>query len=250
MKRKGYKILLGMTATAMTGAALFGGIHAVHAVNILTTLPGQSGTPSTVPPGTFINALYTWALSISGILAFGIIVYGGVKYMISAGNSSGTSDAKEWIKAAILGVLLLAGAYFILNIVNPNLLNLSLPSLNNVTSAPATINTCAWLKCPLGTPTSTGVGNDCECKAPPGVSANGYGAYCGGIINGPCPNASSGAPEGCENINTNPETAPIMQCKVDDCGYPTPTHFGHCQSPAICLNQNPNNNPPYYTCGY
>ncbi|MDR3378606.1 MAG: hypothetical protein P4M10_07970, partial [Verrucomicrobiae bacterium] len=33
----------------------------------------------------------------------------------------------DWIQAAIMGILLLAGAYFILKVINPNLVNLTLP---------------------------------------------------------------------------------------------------------------------------
>jgi hypothetical protein len=77
---------------------------------------------------------YQFALIIGGILAFGVIVYGGVRYMASAGNPSGQSDAKEWVEAALLGLLLLVGAYFVLNVVNPQLLNLTLPTINTSTT--------------------------------------------------------------------------------------------------------------------
>lgn len=86
-----------------------------------------------------MNYFYQYALGVGGILAFGVVVYGGVRYMISAGNPSGQSDAKEWIKAALMGLLLLAGAYFILNVINPKLTNLTLPTLQP----------------PMGTTTST-----------------------------------------------------------------------------------------------
>ena len=76
---------------------------------------------------------------IGGVMAFGVIVYGGVKYTTSAGNPSGQSDAKEWIEAALLGLLLLVGAYFILNVINPQLINLTLPMLTPVNiTAPVT----------------------------------------------------------------------------------------------------------------
>jgi hypothetical protein len=86
---------------------------------------------------------------IGGVLAFGIIVYGGVKYMASAGNPSGQSDAKEWIEAALLGLLLLVGAYFVLHVVNPQLTTLGLPTLTPAntqtqTAAPATTPTPAF----------------------------------------------------------------------------------------------------------
>jgi hypothetical protein len=116
-------------------------VQTTHAVNIATTLPNQSSSVAAgQSPGSFVNAFFTYALSISGIIAFGIIVYGGVRYMVSVGNSSAQSDAKEWIKAALLGILLLAGAYLILYIVNPALVNLSLPGLNSVGAGQAAVN--------------------------------------------------------------------------------------------------------------
>lgn len=103
-------------------------IPVAHAVTISMSIPGNNPNSSTTPPGAFVANLYQFALMIGGVLAFGVIVYGGVKYMTSSGNPSGQGDAKEWIEAALLGLLLLAGAYFILYIVNPQLVNLNLPA--------------------------------------------------------------------------------------------------------------------------
>ena len=118
--------------TAVTGAVALGA-HAflTRAITISTSIPGSYDPAGAgTSPSAFIANFYQYALSIAGILAFGIIVYGGVRYMIAVGNPSGESDAKEWIKAAIMGLLLLAGAYLILNLINPNLVNLTLPALN------------------------------------------------------------------------------------------------------------------------
>jgi hypothetical protein len=98
---------------------------------------------------------YQFALMIGGILAFGVIVYGGVKYAASAGNPSAQGDAKEWIEAALLGLLLLVGAYFVLSVVNPQLLNLNLPSLTPVDLTVVTV--------PSGGGSSGGGG---KCQAP------------------------------------------------------------------------------------
>ena len=84
-------------------------------------------------PGQFVYDFYQYALAIGGILAFGVVVYGGVRLILfPAGNPSGQTDAKDWIQAALIGILLLAGAYFILNVINPSLVNLNLPSLVNL----------------------------------------------------------------------------------------------------------------------
>jgi hypothetical protein len=102
-------------------------------VQISASIPaGNYANTTTSAPGGFVANFYQYALMVGGILAFGVVVYGGVRYMISAGNPSGQSDAKEWIQAAIMGILLLAGAYFILKVINPNLVNLTLPTLTQI----------------------------------------------------------------------------------------------------------------------
>ncbi len=99
-------------------------------ITIATSVPGNYGAAAAAAsPGAFIANFYKFSLAIGGILAFGVIVYGGVKYMASAGNPSGQGDAKEWIEAALLGLLLLVGVNFILDVINPHLLNLNLPTL-------------------------------------------------------------------------------------------------------------------------
>lgn len=129
-----------MTGSLFIIAAFFFPVSAFAQtqITIATSVPGNySGAIAASSPGAFIANFYLFSLLIAGVLAFGIIVYGGVKYMVSAGNPSGQSDAKEWIEAALLGLLLLVGAYFILDVINPQLLNLTLPSLTGVNiSAP------------------------------------------------------------------------------------------------------------------
>ncbi len=102
-------------------------------VQISASIPGKYNTATTGSvPGQFVYDFYQYALIVGGILAFGVVVYGGIRYMTSVGNPSGQSDAKEWLKAAIMGILLLAGAYFILRVINPNLVNLTLPDLQTI----------------------------------------------------------------------------------------------------------------------
>lgn len=83
-------------------------------------------------PGKLINQFYDFLLIISGLLAFAVIVYGGIERILAAGNPSKISDSNEWIKSAIIGLLLLFGAYIILKLINPNLVNLKLPELQGI----------------------------------------------------------------------------------------------------------------------
>ena len=183
----------------MITALLLPFVSVAHAIPISMSLPGTSTNASTTP-GVFIANFYQFALMIGGILAFGIVVYGGVKYMASAGNPSGQSDAKEWIEAALLGLLLLVGAYFILNVVNPQLTNLGLPTLTPV-KIQATASNANQLWSPTNPPVNTSQ-SDCSnycylpntcvqdtsaqtwsCKTPTGAQTN----TSGGV---PCPSGS------------------------------------------------------------
>lgn len=97
------------------------------------------GTPAPAAnPGAIVGQVYQFALLIGGLMAFGAIVYGGIKYTVSAGNPSGKSDGREWIYGALWGLLLLLGSYLILHTINPNLTNLNLPTLTKLQPPPAT----------------------------------------------------------------------------------------------------------------
>jgi hypothetical protein len=158
---------------------------------------------------------------IGGILAFGVVVYGGVKYMTSAGNPSGQGDAKEWIEAALLGLLLLVGAYFILNVINPQLTNLTMPTLQtvNITSTATGCN----ITCPSGySPTTIGGAGtsqpsaSCVCENASGTQG------CGGSVAGTstsCPTSST-----CTETQKNPITYSCVQNSTM-CGG---TNYGTC----------------------
>lgn len=92
-------------------------------ITISPNLPGSLANISS--PGGWVKSFYNYALFLSGLLAFGAIVYGGIRYAWARGNPSGETEAKSWIWSALLGLLLLACAYLILFTVNPNLVNLS-----------------------------------------------------------------------------------------------------------------------------
>lgn len=65
--------------------------------------------------------LYVLIVSISGLAAFIMIVWGGVQWMTSAGNPARTSDAKDKIQKALLGLLLILASFLILQVINPEL---------------------------------------------------------------------------------------------------------------------------------
>ncbi len=70
---------------------------------------------------------YYFIIGIAGLSAFVMLVWGGVQYLTSAGNPTATSDAKDRIKSALLGLLLILTSWLILQVINPDLTTLKLP---------------------------------------------------------------------------------------------------------------------------
>ncbi|MDO8430011.1 MAG: hypothetical protein Q7S73_01425 [bacterium] len=84
--------------------------------------------PTTATPAGYIARLYQFGLMIAGLVAFGSIIFGSVKYILSAGSITNQQDAKDQITQAILGLALLLGAYIVLYTINPDLVNLRNPN--------------------------------------------------------------------------------------------------------------------------
>ncbi|OHA14214.1 MAG: hypothetical protein A3G49_03175 [Candidatus Sungbacteria bacterium RIFCSPLOWO2_12_FULL_41_11] len=69
----------------------------------------------------YLDNLYQYLLGLVGIAALGAMVYGGVLYIVAAGNPSKLGEAKGWISNAIYGLLLAAFSYVLLYTINPDL---------------------------------------------------------------------------------------------------------------------------------
>jgi len=64
---------------------------------------------------------YYFIIGVAGLAAFVMLVMGGVKYLTSAGNPSAIGDAKDQIKSALLGLLIILMSWLILQVINPDL---------------------------------------------------------------------------------------------------------------------------------
>jgi len=78
-----------------------------------------------------LNSLIAWfyyaSIGLSGFIALIMIIYGGVQYLISAGNPTAISEAKDRIKSALLGLLIIFASFMIIQTINPDLTVLKLP---------------------------------------------------------------------------------------------------------------------------
>ncbi len=88
---------------------------------------GLAQTPaSSALPADLVNQFLNFAFLGAGLLAFGMVVYGGIKYTLSAGNIASQADARDQITQALIGLLLLVGSGLILRTINPALINIEL----------------------------------------------------------------------------------------------------------------------------
>jgi hypothetical protein len=88
-----------------------------------------SGRQTFANLGEFIQFVYRYGMIIAAILAVLMIIVSGVQWTVSGGNTSTIGAAKKRITGAITGLILLALAYTILNIINPAMVNLRLPQV-------------------------------------------------------------------------------------------------------------------------
>jgi hypothetical protein len=124
--------VLFCAALLLTGSslALFAPLtlHAAEASfeKINPNIPG-SKNPS--DPVDLVVGTYRFALMGAGLLAFGSILWGSIKYTTAGGNTATQGDARDQITQAFLGLGLLLGGYLILNTINPAIVS---PSLFNL----------------------------------------------------------------------------------------------------------------------
>jgi hypothetical protein len=87
----------------------------------LEKIPGQEPVSDSDLVG-YLDSLYRFGISITGILAVFMIALGAFAYIVtSAGNASKMLDAKEKISNALIGLIIALTAYLFLYVINPDL---------------------------------------------------------------------------------------------------------------------------------
>jgi hypothetical protein len=79
--------------------------------------------------GDFILLMYKYLVSIASIIAVIMIIVAGLQWVTSGGNSEAITSAKHRIGGAIIGLFIAYMSYFILNTVNPALVNFRIPQV-------------------------------------------------------------------------------------------------------------------------
>jgi len=71
----------------------------------------------------YLAGFYRYFVGIVGIIAATMIMYGGIRWILAAGNRSRIQDAKNVIFSAIIGLLIAFLSYLLLYLLNPRLVD-------------------------------------------------------------------------------------------------------------------------------
>lgn len=117
--------------------------------------------------GEYITEVYKYAVSVVGILASIVLMWGGVRWLTAGGDSAAVDDAKKWIEGALSGLVLVMTSYMILYFVNPDLIKFKSIKIDPIKAVAttnkdifATAEGCCFSNC-----TSLSYGKDkCTCQ--------------------------------------------------------------------------------------
>jgi len=129
---------------------------------------------------SYVVAIFRFGVVLIASFLVVLMVVGGVIYMTSAGNKGRADKGLGYIKNAAYALIAVIFSYFILNTINPNLTNLSINGVGNITGkklcAEITTkdlcgkktNTCIWLDkkeaCVSGSVQCESISTETDCN--------------------------------------------------------------------------------------
>jgi len=75
--------------------------------------------------GEYIGVFYQYFVGAVGILAMTMIMYGGYRWIVAAGDSGQIQEAKSTIVSAVVGLFIALSSYVFLSFINPSLVSLN-----------------------------------------------------------------------------------------------------------------------------
>ncbi|MFH1036794.1 MAG: hypothetical protein V1756_01855 [Patescibacteria group bacterium] len=99
----------------------------VPGLDIIPTTVGQSDNL-----GFYAKYIFNFGIGIVGLVGFGVLLAGGIKYLTSAANPTAIKSAKDQMRSSFLGILLLLFSYLILTTINPQLVMFDVAGLPKI----------------------------------------------------------------------------------------------------------------------
>jgi hypothetical protein len=127
---------------------------------LLEKVPGTANVGSDLRG--YIEAIYKIALIIVTLSAVLMLSIGGFMYLTSAGNTSAMGTAKGVIFDSIIGLVIALAAWLLLNVINPDLVSVTLNGLSPVAVGVP----------PVAPPPPAGIGAGCSGYSVSGISGS------------------------------------------------------------------------------
>lgn len=105
---------------------------------LLESIPGSSNNASDLP--SYLQNIYQAGLVLIVLGAIFMIGMGGFTYIASAGNTHTMAKGKGMIKDALYGLIIALATWLILNIINPDLVNLTIETPGTLDFTPSVDN--------------------------------------------------------------------------------------------------------------
>ena len=77
--------------------------------------------------------IFNFCIIIAAVAAFVVLIYGGIRYLLSFDNPGNMKEARIWIYSGIVGLCLALASYLIINTINPEIITPKLEEIKPTT---------------------------------------------------------------------------------------------------------------------
>lgn len=129
--------LIIFTITAIIFFVVSASVSAAGKYIPLEYLPGAGQPNQPVDLQTYSSALLRIGVILAAILAVIMITIGGIRYITAGSSLNSTEEARNMIKQALIGLLVVLFSYLLLYTINPDILKNGL-NLKTIQTTPST----------------------------------------------------------------------------------------------------------------
>ncbi|MFA6814363.1 MAG: hypothetical protein GX943_01500 [Candidatus Pacebacteria bacterium] len=112
---KSIKKIALASASALSGLLL--PIKVVMAAAAFDNINIEPGTGYATNFGTMFSSILNVVMLVAAILVFAFLIFGGIQWITSGGDKNKAEEARNKITAAIIGLIIVAASYAVINLV-------------------------------------------------------------------------------------------------------------------------------------
>ena len=108
------KIITKFIYPAAVGVVLFLPLVALASAPVITVNETACADAECIV--NLLQTIITWVLAIAGSLAMLMLIYGGIRYILSTGDEKRLEGAKKTILWAIIGIIVITASYLLVSV--------------------------------------------------------------------------------------------------------------------------------------